>query len=33
MLHVKTLESENIWKDFAFRLALLYYRMGGNENV
>ncbi|MBD8542357.1 hypothetical protein IFU00_08695 [Oxalobacteraceae sp. CFBP 8761] len=33
ILSAKTRESENIWKDFAFRLALLYYRMGSNENV
>jgi hypothetical protein len=33
ILCVKTRHIENIWKDFAFRLALLYYHNDGNENV
>jgi hypothetical protein len=33
ILYPKTRYIKNIWKDFAFRLALLYYRIDGNENV
>jgi len=33
ILSLKTRYIENIWKDFAFRLALLYYHIDGNENV
>jgi len=33
ILSPKTRYIENIWKDFAFRLSLLYYRIDGNENV
>jgi hypothetical protein len=33
ILCTKSPDIENIWKDFAFRLSLLYYRNGGNENV
>jgi len=33
ILSPKTRHIENIWKDFAFRLSLLYYHIDGNENV
>jgi len=33
ILSPKTRYIENIWKDFAFRLSLLYYHIDGNENV